>query len=272
MSAERAENGRTRILKHTLAHQEFWIPRLLSYSALSTQVSALLLLTACAIPHVPSRTVYEDPVNFVRLEVDATVLPDWPPSALSHPASISVEEMTRLLKGMTVQEHRTAIQRWFQGEAPKVPAFGEEEVALLAPRLSEALAQAQQNERVTYYLSKPQTSVKRIVTSGGLYVRGTELHFLLGNWQIIYGIPTYGMIYDRRYPMSPTGPKGFDLFFEPDQAVIRRDASVWDQMLANSKDELIIDLMKVFPGPSVSLPPPHRIAGLTWSPAASLAA
>jgi hypothetical protein len=211
-----------------------------------------LLLVGCAIPHVPSRTVYEDPVNFVRLEIDDTVLPEWPPSALTHPALISVEEMTRLLKGVIVQEHRTAIQRWFQGEAPKVPAFGEEEVALLAPRISEALARAQQNERVTYYLSKPQTSVKRIVTSGGLYVRGTELHFLLGNWQIVYGIPTYGMIYDRRYPMNPTGPKGFNLFFDAEQAVVRQDQSVWDQVLANAKDELVIDLTKVFPDPSVS--------------------
>ncbi len=215
-------------------------------------VAFLATTIGCAIPQVPARTVYEDPVNYVRLEIDAAVLPEWPPSAHSHPASISAEEMTRVLEGVTVQEHRMRIQRWFQGEAPKVPAFDEEDVALLAPRLSGALAQARQNERVTFYLSKPQTSVKRIVTSGGLYVRGTELHFLLGNWQIVYGIPAYGMIYDRRYPMSPTGPKGFDLFFDLEQAVVKQETSLWDKVLANEKDELVIDIRKVFPGPSVS--------------------
>src|SRR4249919_805089 len=100
MTPGRGENGRTQVLKPILAQQRLWVPRLLCCSALGTQVSALLLLAACAIPHVPSRTVYEDPVNFVRLEVDDTVLPEWPPSALTHPASISVEEMTRILQGM----------------------------------------------------------------------------------------------------------------------------------------------------------------------------
>ncbi len=225
-------------------------------------LSLAAIAAGCAIPQIPSRTVYEDPVNYVRLEIDAAVLPEWPPSAHDHPAFISVEEMTRILKGLAVQEHRISIQRWFQGEAPKVPAFGEEEIALLAPRLSEALAQVRQNERVTYYLSKPQTSVKRIVTSGGLYVQGTELHFLLGNWQIVYGIPAYGMIYDRRYPMSPTGPKGFDLFFDLGHAVVKHEASIWDVVLANEKDELVIDLKKVFPGPSVSLPSWSADSGL----------
>ena len=33
---------------------------------------------------------------------------------------------------------------------------------------------ARENERVTYYMSQPQTSVKRIITSGGLYVKGSN--------------------------------------------------------------------------------------------------
>jgi len=45
----------------------------------------------CAIPQVPSRTVYEDPVNFVRLELDANVLPEWPPGHFTHPAQFSHE-------------------------------------------------------------------------------------------------------------------------------------------------------------------------------------
>ena len=48
---------------------------------------AVLLVTGCAIPMVPYRAVYEDPVNYVRLEVDDSVLPEWPPSA--HAASES---------------------------------------------------------------------------------------------------------------------------------------------------------------------------------------
>ena len=123
-----------------------------------------------------------------------------------------------------------------------VPVFRKEEVALLAPHISEAFAEAQYNERVTFYLSQPQTSVKRIITTGGLYMRESELHVVVGNWQIVYGIPTYGMIYDRRYPMRPTVAKGFDLFFRPPEAVIKQRSSFWDTLLANNRDELVIDI------------------------------
>lgn len=205
------------------------------------------LLAGCAIPHVPYRAVYEDPVNYVRLEEDDAVLPEWPPSAHAHPKIISIEEMTNLLRGFMVQEHRIWLQKWIQGEAPFEAAFRENELRLLAPLLSEALAEAKPNERISFYLSEPQTSVKRTITTGGLYLRKTEMHFILGNWQIIYGIPTYGMIYDRRYPMRPTAAKGFDLFFQPNKAVVKQSTGLWDTLLANTKDELVIDLNKIGP-------------------------
>ena len=230
-----------------------WARRLISCSALSTQLSALLFLSACAIPIVPYRAVYEDPVNYVRLEADDSVLPEWPPSQHLHPKVMRVEDVSRILGGISVKEHRIWLQRWLQGEAPLVPAFRPEELALLSQQIAEALAEARQDERVTFYLSQPQTSVKRIITTGGLYVHDTELHFILGNWQVLYGIPTYGMIYDRRYPMRPTAAKGFDLFFEPGEATIARRHSLWDTLLANTDDELVIDLTKVSSSPIASL-------------------
>lgn len=213
-----------------------------------------LFVPGCAIPQIPYRAVYEDPVNYVRLEVDDSVLPEWEPSLHTHPKVISAEEMARLLKGFFVQEHRIWIQKRFQGEAPLVPAFRPEELALLSHQISEAFALAKPDERVTFYLSQPQTSAKRVITTGGLYLHGTELHFILGNWQIIYGIPTYGMIYDRRYPMRPTAAKGFDLFFDPGDAIIAQYHSLWDTLLANTQDEIVIDLTKTVPAPIASLP------------------
>ena len=213
-----------------------------------------VLSVGCAIPHVPSRIVYEDPVNYVRLEEDAEVLPEWPPGHHAHPITIAPEKVREILSGLKVQEHRTWPQQWMQGEAPLVPAFTDEELALLFGRISEALAEAKYNERVTFYLSQPQTFARRIITTGGLYVHGTELHVLLGNWRIIYGIPAYGMIYDRRYPMRPTAAKGFNLIFQPSEAVIPRKSSLLDGILANAKDELIIDLTKLDPpDPEISL-------------------
>jgi len=211
------------------------------------------LLAGCAIPMVPYRAVYEDPVNYVRLEVDDAVLAEWPPSAHAHPKAMRAEDVARILGGISVKEHRIWLQKWLQGEAPLMPAFRPEELALLSQQIAEAFALARPDERVTFYLSQPQTSVKRIITSGGVYLHGTELHFILGNWQIVYGIPSYGMIYDRRYPMRPTAAKGFNLFFDPEEATITQRHSLWDTLLANTTDELVIDLTKTTSGPLASL-------------------
>lgn len=217
------------------------------YSALIVLTSSLLV--SCAIPMVSYRAVYEDPVNYVRLERDETVLLEWPPSAHDHPKSMRYEDVARILGGISVKEHRIWLQKWTQGEAPLIPAFSPEELAFLSREIAEAFVVAQPDERVTFYLSQPKTSVKRIVTSGGLYLHGTELHFILANWQVLYGIPTYGMIYDRRYPMRPTAAKGFELFFDPSEATVVQRHSFLDTLLANTTDEIVIDLTKVVSGP-----------------------
>lgn len=225
----------------------------LNLHCLILTLTSVFLLFGCAAPHIPSRIIYEDPVNFVRLEEDPEVLAEWPPSHHSHPFTIEPEKLRTILSGLKVQEHWIALQRWMRGESPLVPAFTDEELALLSVRIAEALAEAKDNERVTFYLSEPQTFARRIITTGGLYVHGTQLHILLGNWRIIYGIPAYGMIYDRRYPMRPTAAKGFDLTFQPSEAVIPMKSSLLDGVLANAKDELIIDLTKLdSPDPEIT--------------------
>ena len=227
--------------------------RIVSAIASFLTLYPLLGLVGCAIPMVPYRSVYEDPVNYVRLEVDDSVLPEWPPSAHAHPKAMRAEDVARILGNISVKEHRIWLQKRLQGEAPLMPAFRPEELALLSQQIAEAFALARPDERVTFYLSQPQTSVKRVITTGGVYVHGTALHFILGNWQVVYGIPSYGMIYDRRYPMRPTAAKGFYLYFYPAEATISQRHSLWDTLLANTDDELVIDLTKVVAGPIASV-------------------
>lgn len=223
-----------------------WPESILRFTFHASRVAVILVfLSSCAIPQVPSRAVYEDPVNYVRLEQEEHFLPEWPPTHHSHPAVIGPDTLREIFQGLMIQEHRIWLQNWLQGEAPYVPAFQEEDIDLLSVHVADALAKAQPNERVTFYLSLPQTSTKRVVTSGGLYIKADELHLILGNWQIVYGIPTYGMIYDRRYPMRPTAAKGFDLYFQPHEAMRRTESSWIDGMLANEADEVVINLTKL---------------------------
>lgn len=203
------------------------------------------LVVGCVVPQIPSRVIYEDPANFVRLQSDPSVLPELPESQHSHPAAVSTEEMVWILRGLRVREHRIALHIMIAGETKPEAVFREEEVALLAPRLTEALEKAEPNERVAFYLSRPQTSIKREVTSGGLYVRGRHLHFILGNHRVTYGIPAYGMVYDRRYPMRPTAAKGFDLFFEPAEVVVPQESRILNRFLGQEKDEVVLNLLKL---------------------------
>jgi hypothetical protein len=215
----------------------------------------LACVPACAVPHVPSRIVYEDPTNFVRVEVDHRVLPERPDTKHAHPTMIGVDDMTAILRGLTVRDRRLKAHVWISGEAAFEPAFTEAEIELLAAKLADALAKAMPEERVTYYLSYPQTSVKRQITSGGLYVQGGELHFTLSNHREVYGIPAYGMVYDRRYPVLPIAPKDFDVFFEPAHAVVPHGFSLWDAIWGLEQDDVIIDLNKLRPSKSVASVP-----------------
>lgn len=205
-----------------------------------------LTAVGCAVPHTPARVIYEDPTNFVRVEQDPTVFSELPHSMHSHPARLTADQMLKILKGFRVRERRVWLHILIAGDAPKEPVFRDAEAALLAPRLVEALERAEPTERVTFYLSHPHTSIKRVITTGGLYVREGRLHFILGNYRLVYGIPAYGMVYDRRYPIKPIAAKGFDLFFEPTEVVIPYKDTLWDQLMGRVKDEMVLDLERLF--------------------------
>ncbi|HEU5407185.1 MAG TPA: hypothetical protein VFU48_05425, partial [Nitrospira sp.] len=64
----------------------------LNLHCLILTLTSVFLLFGCAAPHIPSRIIYEDPVNFVRLEEDPEVLAEWPPSHHSHPFTIEPEK------------------------------------------------------------------------------------------------------------------------------------------------------------------------------------
>jgi hypothetical protein len=218
-------------------------------------------LAACAVPQIPSRTIYEDPANFVRVEKDPTVFGELSHTLHSHPVVLTPDQIALILRGFKIREHRVSLHVRIAGEAKKEPVFREAEVAFLAPRISDALKQADPTERVAYYLSQPQTSIKREITTGGLYVRQGRLHFILANHRFIYGIPAYGMVYDRRYPTKPIAAKGFDLFFEPEDAIVPRHFTFWDQVLGRVKDEMVIDLQLLFRYQVIAgLPGPARPA------------
>jgi hypothetical protein len=97
----------------------------------------------------------------------------------------------------------------------------------LAPLLSLALQTATPEEIVTFYRSTRLSGMGREVTSGGLFVKGEELHIVLSNLRSVtnyaadIGVADYED--DRLVPMRSIAPQTGKLSFTPESA--SRDAA-----------------------------------------------
>ena len=177
---------------------------------------ALTLLASCASPPPStSQFVYQSGLNQVRLEKD----PDS--SSNSHPANLSATEIGTLLRSVRAWERRNLIHRLFSGEADRTRAFRNEEIALLAPALSKALAQATPAQRVYFHLSHATDQGDEETTTGWLSVRDPILVLALSEVHDRHGPgPDIGK-YDRQMPNVPEASAAFDVTFEPEEYLVK---------------------------------------------------
>lgn len=205
------------------------------------------LIVGCAPPMIYSHLVYENPTAFVRLEPSPWVDQDDPSTWNAHPATISRHQLQEALRGLRVREHRAGLILWIRGIADEQPAFRDGEIDLLTSRVQEGLALAVPQEIVTFYLSHPVNSTRREVTSGGVFVIDGQLHLILSNHRTIYGIPSAGLIYDRRYPLFSLAPLSVDILFAlPDPIIPKKKEGLWEAILGDERGgEIILDLEKL---------------------------
>lgn len=207
-------------------------------------IVVLSMLAACAVPHIPAYVVYEEPGLFVRLEFAKSAQYERPETWNDHPAVVSIDQMKRVLHGLRVREHRASsvapVLNWLLDEPQVLPAFGEKEITVLAPELVNALAVAVPEEMVTFYVSTPLNSSTREVSSGGMYVANGNLHVILSNHKSVYGVPAFGLIYDRRHPTYSLVPRGFDLDFVDPDVVVKIQTTFFDRLIGHVSDEEII--------------------------------
>jgi hypothetical protein len=214
-------------------------------------VLALLSLAGCPSGKFPTLTIYETPQTFVRLEADRTI---DPAKGHSHPADISAERMASLLRGVIVQEPLTRLPLYDDLSIPRRhQAFDEASVILLAPLLSHALRKATPEEVVTFYQTSPLSGTNREVTSGGLFVRGGELHLILAN----HRSPTHysadiGMADttdDRSTPMHSLAPQRGKLLFEPAAAAREATGETLTRWFKQDRREIIVLYNRLAPAP-----------------------
>jgi hypothetical protein len=193
-----------------------------SYEPLTRIIGPLLVLTALTVgtacastPASPSKTIYESGRNQVRLEKD----PDS--TSNSHPAKLSPTEVGTLLRNVRAWERRNFIHELFSGQADKTRAFRNEEITLLAPVLSKALAQATPDERIYFHLSHATDQGDEESTTGWLSIRQDTLHLSLSEVHDRHGPEPDISKYERQMPNIPEQSTGFDVTFEPEEYLIQ---------------------------------------------------
>jgi hypothetical protein len=159
--------------------------------------------------------LYETPQAFVRLETGHGF-----GKSFHHPANVSPEQMSTILRGVLVEEPVTRLPLYDDLSIPRLHgALTEEEVALFSPLLSLALGKATAEEVVTFYRSSRLSGVSREVTSGGMYMRDGELHLLLSNnhstTHAAADIGVADTTDDRLTPLRSLAPQKGTLRFEP---------------------------------------------------------
>ncbi len=176
----------------------------------------LILVAGCAsYPSIPHKVVMQTGRNTVWVEQD-------PDSAVNtHPVNLSSTEVGTLLRGVRSWERRNVLHRLYAGQSDRRRTFRDEEIAVLAPPLSKALAQATASERVYFHLSHPTDQGDEETTTGWMSVRGSILYLSLSEAHDKHGPePDIGK-YDRQMPNIPELTAEFDATFEPEEYLVK---------------------------------------------------
>jgi hypothetical protein len=178
--------------------------------------AGLMIVVGCAgQPVPPSKLIYQSGLNQVRLEED----PDS--TTNTHPAALSGTEIGTLLRGVRTWERRNVVHRLFVGQADKTRAFRDEEILILAPALSKALAQASQSERIRFHLSHATEHGEEETTTGWLSLRDPILFLSLSAVHDRHSPGPDISKYDRQMPNVPEVPAEFDVNFEPEEYLVK---------------------------------------------------
>ena len=189
----------------------------------------------------------------------------------SHPVTVSPDQIAAVLSGLTIDEPITRMPIYDDLSIPRHhKAFDENMIAFLAPLLSLGFAQATPEEVITFYLSKDRSWGSREVTSGGLFVQGDELHFVLAN----YRSPTNYMADfgaaqtndDRLTPMRSMTPRRGRLSFEPSSALRTSTSGMFSRIFQTQEPKLIIAFKQLTPYPLNTLDLPSPIPPPTKRP------
>jgi len=202
------------------------------------------LIGACSPRQFTTVTIYDNPTTYVRLEFDRTVRKE---TEHSHPISLTPEHIAAVLEGVRIEEPHALIRGdILPGDPiPRVhPAFTDKEIAFFAPLFALAFSKATSEEIVTFYQTRSTSAIAREVTSGGVFIRGNELHLILANYRSsTHYMADAGVADtqdDRLTPMQSLAPQDVRLYFEPHSAKQERHVGGLEIIFQRDRRELIV--------------------------------
>jgi hypothetical protein len=169
-----------------------------------------LFMEGCARLPYTTTVVHEDQFVAVMLQREVD------PAGYAHPVQMSSQQLSAILRGLSLREEQRLPLRWFAEETPPKKVFREDELQVLAPRLVDALLKAGPDERVYFEVFAPGFNPKyrRDVTGGWLAVRDGLLHITMEYFHAQQPVRKSD-VYDYNYPTPWTPPKTYLLYFEP---------------------------------------------------------
>lgn len=211
-------------------------------------VAAGELLAGCATGPAPI-AIYESRQESVWLHFDPKA-----GTGHSHPASITPEHMTAVLKGVRVKNRDVIGGFDLLSGADGSPAFSSKEILALGPHLSQALKKASPKQIATFYLIEATPEQGALVTSGGVFIRNTYLYLILANARTSPFSVQYENTFTpdmRDNPLMAIARFKFTVSFSPPDLRIAnsqaKEKDLYDGYVDESK-MVVIDLARVSTG------------------------
>ncbi|MDR4493140.1 MAG: hypothetical protein R3B74_01715 [Nitrospirales bacterium] len=200
-------------------------------------VVLLLVMGGCAGPDFIVQPVEDDPSVFVGL----ARLPEGtsePESRHAHPVQWSSADLLALLKRLAVQEVRALMD----ASRPAQSVFASEDLPRLVPALQQAFAIARPADWVVFAVWGASTPSQALeVTSGGLYLRDQQVHFLLANHRERVSSEEKGIHAIQQNPFRVLRDVQRRLLFFPDYVITETRTTWLAGGFKASVSELVLD-------------------------------
>jgi hypothetical protein len=206
----------------------------------------LVSVNAACAADPPPIVIHDDPSQSVWLKFD-------PRSAAghSHPATVSADLMASALRGIRVRGRDVVGGFGYFADHDSAPAFLPMDIPDLASRLSLALSKASPKDMATFYLTRNDLNRGKVITSGGVFVRGNYLMVILANAHpSLYGTQyeNTSTIDTKDDPLLPIARFKFTAEFSPPDVRIPnkqvQESDRYEGYLDNSK-LLALDLARL---------------------------